>query len=234
MCVPANELEKEIYTGWQRYQQGDKTAIDDIYERVMPFCLKVAAKTCSKYIHEVDEEASIARLAIWEALDKYDEDKGNILYFLGTVIRNRIIDFKRSQKSKKFFFFSFFDKPETKEVLQDQDFFEEIVEDMARKQDIERYKQILSRFNIDFLELISCSPKHEKTRAESQKIAGLIVNNQELSTYLLQKKLLPIKELEKRYSINRKTVDRYRKYIIASVLIHVYNLSCLKEFVPLR
>jgi len=233
MVVTANQLENEIYSGWQRYKQGDKTAIDDIYEAVLPFCLKVAAKTCCQYIHEEDEEASIARLAIWEAFDKYEEDKGNILYFLGTVVRHRIIDFKRSCKAKKFFLFSFFDKPETKQEWQDKDFFEEILEDMARKQDIERYKQILARFNIDFLELVSCSPKHKKTRAESQKIAGLIVSNQELCSYLLQKKLLPIKELEEKYNINRKTVDRYRKYIIASVLIHVCNLSTLKEYVPL-
>lgn len=47
----------------------------------------------------------------------------------------------------------------------------------------------------------------------------------------MDKKLLPIKELESRYHVNRKLVDRYRKYIIANVLIIRKNLTLLQPYI---
>lgn len=61
---------------WKDYHNGDKEALNNIYEHLMPFCLRVSSKTCGRYITDHDEEASIARLAILEALEKYDPAKG--------------------------------------------------------------------------------------------------------------------------------------------------------------
>jgi len=93
-------LELLVYEGWKRYHAGDKEAIEDIYEDLMPFCLRVCSRTCGSYIDDSDEEASIARVSIIEAFDRYEPEKGAILIYLGRVIRNRIIDYKRSEKRK--------------------------------------------------------------------------------------------------------------------------------------
>jgi len=59
----------------------------------------------------------------------------------------------------------------------------------------------------------------------------LIVENQELKTYLLEKRKLPAKPLEEKYRQDRKLIDRYRKYILAAALIRIYDLRQLKEYI---
>lgn len=47
----------------------------------------------------------------------------------------------------------------------------------------------------------------------------------------MENKMLPNKILEERYMINRQIMDRYRKYIIAAVLIIVNDFSYLRPYI---
>ncbi len=233
MSVPGpSELDKIVSTAWKRYQDGDNTAIDDVYDYLLPFCLRVCSKTCGKYISTDDEEASIARLAIIEAFDKYNPDRGRFLVYLGQVIKNRIIDFKRSEQKRVTIPFSLLSKEiKSNAELIDGSFVEDIIDDLVRKQEIEQFKDILGKFNISFNELASSGPRQQKTREKVKEIAWLIANDKELAHFLIEKRMLPIKILEDKCSVNRKIMDRYRKFIIANVLIIVYDFSYLKPYV---
>lgn len=217
---------------WNDYQDGDKAALDKILESLKPFCLRVCSKTCARFISEEDEEASIAMIAAVEALEKYDSAKGRFLNFLGQVIRNRIIDYKRKEKKQSIIPFSFLSKNGSSFAENiDDSFFEEIIDDLARKQEIERLKKLLMDFDIGFEELVQYSPRQPRSRENAKKIACLIAENQELSAYLMEKKMLPMKELEDKWKINRKIAERYRKYIITAALININDFPYLKSYV---
>lgn len=232
MINQSKRLEFIIYRGWEEYASGNKDVIEDIYPDLMPFCLRVCSKICGKYIYDNDEEASIARLAILEAFDTFNPDKGKILLYLGQVIKSRVIDYKRREQKKKIIPLG---EPGANqngnEQLFSQDEIELILEDMARKQDLDRFKTILSTYNIELSDLIKSSPRQYKSREKAKEVALVIADDQNLSKYLLDNKKLPIKLLEEKKISNRKLIDRYRRYIIANALIIINDLTYLKPYV---
>ena len=217
---------------WKDYHNGNKEALNNIYKHLMPFCLRVCSNTCGRYITDHDEEASIARLAIIETLEKYDPAKGSGLVFLGQTIRTRIIDYKRKEKKHSLLPITFLTSKETRLTGEVDDcFFEEILDDLARSQEIEKLKYILGDFNISFEELVKISPRQARSRKNVNLVIDIIVANDELNTYLMEKKMLPIKQLEETWQINRKLADRYRKYIITAVIIQLNDFPYLRSFI---
>jgi RNA polymerase sigma factor len=232
----ALELNNSLNQLWEDYRAGDPVALDHIFQKLMPFCLRVCAKTCGRYIRENDDEASIARLVVVEAMDKYDPDKGTLPVFIGQIIRNRIIDFKRKERKQGIIPFSLLSRDTSRfgqEV--EEHFYEEILDDIARRQEIDKLKGLLQAFQITFEELVTLSPRQQKTRQSAQQIAQIIAGNELLSGFLLKKKALPLKELEENWLVNRKVADRYRKFIIATALIYLFDFPYLIDYVlPLK
>jgi len=120
---------------------------------------------------------------------------------------------------------------EFKEPSIDNVYFENIIDDIARRQEILKFKKLLADFNLGFEELAQVSPRQAKTREKAQLAAWLIAQDSDLKAFLLKKRVLPNKVLEEKYNINRSILDRYRKYIIAAVLIIVNDFSYLKPYV---
>lgn len=237
MHSPADsEFDNLIIKAWQEYQQGDKSALDGIYPDLLPFCQRVSSKTCKRYISEQDEEAGIARMALLEALEKYNPAKGRFIYFLGQVIRSRIIDYKRKEKNRKILHFSFLLREGNRMTeAVDDSFFEGIIDDLARKQEIVALQKLLQDYNIGFKDLAGVSPRQVKTRESARKIARLIAGNEQLNRYMLEKKMLPVKELEEKWQVNRKIAERYRKFIIATTLIYLHEFPYLQSYIlPVR
>ncbi|PKM77470.1 MAG: hypothetical protein CVU90_06380 [Firmicutes bacterium HGW-Firmicutes-15] len=233
MSSPGEKLlNSKITEALERYQAGDERALEDIYDDLLPFCLRVASKTCNRYITIQDEESSIAQISILEAFQKYQPDRGSFYSFLGQVIRNRIIDFKRREnKSQSIPFSDLGDNKDAYNEPVDDDYFEKILDDLDRQQEIEKFKNMLSEYQISFEDLYKVSPRHSGAREKAMKVAGLIARSSELSKHLLVKKSLPARVLEEKFDINHKLLDRYRKYIIAGVLILKYEFSYLKPYV---
>ncbi len=229
----STKLEIIVYGGWEEYSAGNVNAIEEIYADLMPFCLRVCSKICGRYISEEDEESSIARLSILEAFDTYDPEKGKIVFYLGRVIRNRVIDFKRREKKRQAISIWDWQNKQNSIEIADNNSIEDIIDGMARKQEIERFSHILESYDIRFDELAKGSPKHNKTREKAKEIALKIASEGDYRLYLLNNKKLPIKMLEEKEMLSRKLLDRYRRYIIANALIIIHDLSYLKPYVIL-
>jgi RNA polymerase sigma factor len=61
--------------------------------------------------------------------------------------------------------------------------------------------------------------------------AGIIARDKEMKLYLVTKKELPLKLLESKVSISRKTLERQRKYIIAITLILINEFEHLRGYI---
>lgn len=225
-----NEIHEHINICIQRYQAGDKNALDDVYDHISQFCLRVISKTCGKYINSDDEEAAIIPHVILDVLDKYNPDRGSFMVYLGQAIRNRTIDGLRKEKRHPSIALSQLDTDILSAGIEAV-FYEDIIDDMARKQEIKVFEELLANFDLNFEVLANVSPRQSKTREQAQRVALLIAQDSELSAYLITKGMLPHKLLEERFYLNRNILDRYRKYIIAAVLIHVHDLEYLKPYV---
>lgn len=232
MSSSQEALNNRIYMVWKEYQAGNKEIIEEIYPDLISFSLRVASKTCNRYVAMQDEEAGIAQMSILEAFDKYDPEKGAFYPFLGRVVRNRLIDFRRKEnRIKNIPFSNLGDNEDDFPDVIDDSFFNTVIDDMARQQEIEMFKHLLAEYKITFEELIKVSPKQMAVREKVKQIVWLITSEYKLKTYLLDKKVLPAAILQNQFHVNHKILDRYRKYIIAGVLILNYEFTFLKPYI---
>ncbi|NLG32036.1 MAG: hypothetical protein GX550_00770 [Syntrophomonadaceae bacterium] len=89
----------------------------------------------------------------------------------------------------------------------------------------------MERYDINLNEVLEASPRQKKSRQRAKEISWLIVQDNDLKSHFLSKNSLSIKVMEQRYGVDRKFVDRHRKYIVANVLILINDYSYLKPYV---
>ncbi len=90
-----------------------------------------------------------------------------------------------------------------------------------RKEEIQLYISHLEDFGLSFEDLSwKNSPKHADARKELLWSLKLLMEDDELKEILFAKKRLPVKQLEGKVEVSRKTIERNRKYIIAVAIIN--------------
>jgi RNA polymerase sigma factor len=98
------------------------------------------------------------------------------------------------------------------------------------RSEIELFKESLKEFGIEMQELLKAAPKHTDARITCIKIARLITENDEMYQKLTNKKVLPVKDILMKFNISERTLERNRKYIIASCVVIKSGLDIVKGF----
>ncbi|PWW19467.1 RNA polymerase sigma factor [Cytobacillus oceanisediminis] len=220
-------------------QQGDTALHNELIDSYKPFIAKTVSSVCKRYIHESDDEFSIGLIAFNEAIQKYSPDKGSsLISFSEVLIKRRVIDYIRKQSKYQNLSFNGASNLEEDETAGSSIEDELSIEDFRKKKDEElrreeilQFTQILQQFDLTFTDLIEQSPKHADARKNAMAVAKILVENEELKTILIEKKRLPIKQLESYVSLSRKTIERNRKYIIAISLILAGDYVYLKDYI---
>lgn len=224
----------------ERIQQGDTDMHDYLLKSYQPFTAKAVSEVCKRYIDPLtDDEFSIGLSAFNEAIFLYSPEKGNsFLSFAKLIVKRKVIDYIRynSKRQNYLSFDQFYDEeqmenPAEISVVIDQYYEEQ--DALNRREETFDYREKLREFNLSLSELVEASPKHRDARDNAVKIARMLVNNKELKEYVLTKKKLPIKKLEKRVPVSKKTLERNRKFILAIFIVlngnYVYLQDYLKE-----
>ncbi|WP_147515375.1 RNA polymerase sigma-I factor [Massilibacterium senegalense] len=220
-------------------QQGNESLRNEILSEYQPFVKKVTSKVCNQYIDESMDEYSVGLCALNEAIDQYNPHQGSkFLSFSNMVIRRRVIDYiRREQRQKRLFFFVQEDDNEQRmeeSYLEQQvalDHYRQHLQIENRVSEINEFRELLKEYNITFDVLSKQCPKHIDARENAKEIARIIVENEEFSNYLQEKKQLPIKALLTKVSCSRKTIERNRKYIIAVALIYLGKFTALQSYI---
>ncbi|GIN61277.1 RNA polymerase sigma factor SigI [Robertmurraya siralis] len=222
----------------QSIQQGDHSLENELIETYKPFVAKSVSSICKRYITETDDEFSIGLIAFNEAIQKYDPSKGrSLLSFADILIKRKVIDYIRSQAKYKNISLEINDEFEEDsqhssiEAQLSIDEFHRKMEAEYRKSEIIQFAGILQQYDLSFDELVKNSPKHADARKNAMKVAQTLVEQAELKQYLLEKKKLPIKQLEETVKVSRKTIERNRKYIIAISLILLGDYLYLRDYI---
>ena len=221
-----------------KIQQGDRSLRNDTIESFKPFIAKTVSSVCRRYIYESDDEFSIGLIAFNEAIDKYSPEKGSsLLAFAETIVKRRVIDYLRIQSRRKEMTM---DTALDDENNQNENYFDNInsieeyekqLESEKRNEEIQLYISHLQDFGLSFDDLVENSPKHADARKGAVMIAKMLMDDDELKEILFAKKRLPVKQLEGRVKVSRKTIERNRKYIIAVAIILNGEFLYLKEYI---
>ncbi|EPZ42098.1 RNA polymerase sigma factor SigI [Alicyclobacillus acidoterrestris] len=221
-------------------KSGDEEARNQLISSYVPFILRIASQTTRRYIDQtVDDEYSIALSAFNEAIDRFDLDReSSFLSFAETIIRRRLIDFFRSrQRDRKQVPWSEFDLLDEEdnvtnyaEVSTSLELHQLSEEATLRAYEIEEYQKRLQEFDLSFAELVRISPKHGDARQNAFEIGRVIAGDAMLLEFVERRKSLPLKQLEDRVQVSRKTMERQRKYILAIVILLTGDFPMLQSF----
>ncbi|MDN7241432.1 RNA polymerase sigma-I factor [Planococcus sp. N028] len=222
-------------------QSGCDQALQNLFSSYSPFMKKTAAQVCKRFIDNHDDEYSIALAAFHEAVLKYEKEKNaSFLTFAHMVIRRRIIDFIRKENLRNEYSHDFRSnngEEDSSNRISNNEALERFqIQQQAekRRDEIFQFEKIISGYGLSFQILVDVSPAHEDARRTAIQIAQLVAETDDYKEYLLQKKKLPIKEIEQLVDVSRKTIERNRKYIIALALLLISDLHYLKDYLKER
>nr|WP_234397002.1 RNA polymerase sigma factor SigI [Bacillus massiliglaciei] len=209
-----------------KIQSGDTELRNEIIHSFKPFIAKTVSSVCKRYITESDDEFSMGLIAFNDAIDKFTPEKGSsLLSFADILIRRKVIDYLRSQSRNQEMILDMGtdqDEGSSQSFLDNEKSlqqYEQIKESEKRIEEIQLYTKRLSDFSLTFNDLVKSSPKHADAREGAIKIAKTLMSDHEMKEFLFAKKRLPIKQLEDKVQVSRKTIERNRKYIIAISII---------------
>ena len=230
------DAHQKLINSLKKVKSGDQLARDDFLAEYKPFILKTANNFCKRSLFwGRDDELSISLIAFNSAIDAFDFDKQvPFLPYSRIVIVNRLKDYfrKESRHQNEYPLEIELDDGKTVNIGEIKtawdNYRNQTIED-ERQEELEHFDKVLSEYDIGFEDLVEVSPKHRDSRLTLFKVADTLSGERELLACLWQKKQLPLKELVEKTGVNRKTLERGRKFIIASTLI----LSRPEEFVYL-
>lgn len=223
----------------KKIKSGDNLLRERFIEDYKPFVIKVVSKTTFKYVDlQNSEEFSIGLIAFNEAIECYNESKNsNFFTFAQTVIKRRLIDYKRrNDKNSNVYPLTYFDNDENegKNSFEEKYFKVDAstqFDNIEIKEEITMFTKRLSEYGITLNDLVESTPKHMDSKRLSIKIARVLSQNKDLFEKLDKKKKIPMVDLLKLVDVNPKTIERNRKFIIAVCFILNSNLEILQGYV---
>lgn len=235
----AKKRKKTLEETVLKIQQGDLPLLNETIDSYKPFIAKTVSSVCKRFIHESDDEFSIGLIAFHEAIQKYSPERGSsLLSFAEVMIKRRVIDYIRKHSKNQSISMDFGSQNQDDDspslTIENEisiDDYQKKTESELRRQEIIQFQQILKEFDLSFQDLVEQSPKHADARKNAMEIAKILVDDEALQAYLIEKKRLPIKQLEDIVQVSRKTIERNRKYIMAISLILINDYVYLKDYI---
>jgi RNA polymerase sigma factor len=222
---------------------GDAGARDGLIRSYLPFILKVASRTCGRYLQVGrDDEVSVGLMAFNEAIDRYQAGSGSAFApFAEMVIRRRLIDhFRREAARREMPLSEFEQEDEEGEVWSPVEVRGAVAAHQARteaedrREEVRRYREVLGAYGIRMEELVRLTPRHRDARERAIAVAREVAARAAWSEHLRRTRSLPLREMERvpQLGVSRKTLERQRKYIVAVALLFMEDLGGLRALVP--
>ena len=205
-------------------------AMTDLAHKHHLFIIRTASATCRKFVSKHDDEYVIALRAFCDAVQKFDpEAEVSFESYAKLLIKNRIIDYLRAE-SKHTGHLSIEDEMENGRDFSNDAELEQSESQSAAADEIMRLSSVISAYGITFSELPEASPKHHKTRDACGAAVAYIISHPELVADMRRNYCLPMKILQEKCGIPRKTLERHRKYIVTATEVCLGDYPVIAEY----
>lgn len=221
---------KQDIVEWVLAAKEDPDAADSLISQYMGF-IRAEARKLS--FGDGEDELSIAMFAFYEAVLGYERSRGSFLKFASRVIRSRLIDYHRAESRHRGHGSlnerASEDGAELLELLPDtRNDIEELNTREAAQSEIEEYAQALAAFGITFSDVAENCPKQERTLAACMDALNYAWRQPELLAAVEKSGKLPMTELASGAGVERKTLERHRKYLVAMLIAFTNGFEIIR------
>ena len=202
----------------------DSEAADGLIGQYMGF---IRSETV-KFTHAAPEdghedELSIAMLAFYESILSYEKNRGAFLPYAARAIRNRLIDHYRAEKRRGTVLSLHTPVDGREEALLDtlphhRDELGDYELREASQREIQEFGAQLAGLGLSLSDVADNCPKQERTLAACHRALQYARSHPELLDQLTASGRLPMKELAAGSGVEKKTLERHRKYLVAILL----------------
>ena len=218
MTSDAHQIISQVYKA-----KKDSHAADELIAAYMPFIKSETAKFLNRPPDKSDDELSIAMFAFYESIRNYSKLRGSFLKFAALQIKNRLIDNYRKERRNKgqiSLDVSDDDKPDLKDTIRDEhDKYQENELREATQQEINELSAQMQDFGVSMTDVAENSPRQRRTLEICQKAVQYARNNPEILEDFLRTKRVPLAKIADGANVERKSLERHRRYLVAVLLI---------------
>ena len=200
------------------------------------FIYKVTFSVCKRKLDwKNDDELSIALIAFNNACNSFNDEKGNFNSYAAAVIKNSLIDYFRKKEKNVHLLYESDESTDYLEHKGSLSQYQTQIESQDRAAEILLLTSELKNYKISFKDLLDTSPKHLDTRESHLNLTLICINNDTIMASLKSKFLLPIKEIQLLTGFKRKFIEKWRKYIIALILVLSNNeYTYIKSYLDIK
>ncbi len=214
--------------------QADSRAADELIEQYMPFIRSETAKQVGAFPSQEDDELSIAMFAFYEAIRAYKPGRGTFLKLAAMTIRSRIIDYRRKQMRHQGTLS--LDMPEGREdertvgqtVADARADLDSRQERMDAQAEIAHFTQQLGEFGLQLTDIADNCPKQDRTLTACMQVLDYARKDPQVLDQLVQTKKLPMSQLVLGAKVDKKTIERHRRYIVAILLAYTNGFEIIR------
>ena len=205
--------------------KNDSSAADALIADYMPFIRSETAKYLKRQPEPEDDELSIAMFAFYEAVCSY----------AALQIRSRLIDYYRREKknSGQISLQTAVGDDDSQTELMDTlaDPHDEYAEQEVREATQEEIRELsaqMTDFGVSMTDIAENAPKQNRTLAICQKAVYYARKHPEILEEFLRTKRVPLARLAEGAEVERKPLERHRKYLVAVLLICTNGYEILR------
>ena len=208
-------------------QARDNTyAADRLIEEYLPFIRSETAKFLDRPVREEqDDELSIAMIAFHEAIGSYESRRGGFLPYAARVIHSRLVDYQRREKrhSRHLSLDAPTGDADSGSLLDTLahpgDHAGELELREATAYEIRELETQMNRMGVSLADVADNCPRQRRTLQACRAAMEYAKSRPELLEELVRTGKLPMGELAAGTGVDRKTLERHRKYLVALLLI---------------
>ena len=120
------------------------------------------------------------------------------------------------------------ERPISETLAVKDNYSEELVMRDATKAEIEELTNQIQLFGVSLTDVADNCPRQQRTLEACRKVLNYAKENPELLDELLRTKRLPITKLSQGSGVDRKTLERHRKYMVAMLLIYTNGYEIIR------
>ncbi len=226
-----HEIVKQVYAAKESTR-----AADDLVRYYLPFIKKECAKFLGRPPEEgYDDELGIAMFAFHEAAQAYEKGRGAFLSFAARAIKNRLIDYTRQERRHRGHLSldaPAGDEEDSPSLLDTVDTGHDVIESKlaleATKAEIADFASQLAQFGLSPADVAENSPRQERTLAACKRALAYARKNKELLEELVRTKKIPMGSLAEGSGVDRKTLERHRRYLVALLLAYTNGFEIIR------